>query len=139
MNVGYDHDLLSSFYLWFDDRLSYFAEAYQSSTNHTFEYVDTIDVPTDYHAYYSPYRQFMWSSDKILVNNFVNINGTTKFDKVDDIYIDYNNGRVLVDTDYGKAITKMTKHQIVSQAAVAMAGQANAIASTVSSLLEAYA
>jgi len=47
--------------------------------------------------------------------------------------------QVLVDTDYGKAITKMTKHQIVSQAAVAMAGQANAIASTVSSLLEAYA
>ena len=47
-----------------------------------------------------------------------------------------SNGRVLVDTDYGKTITKMTKHQIVSQAAVAMAGQANAIASTVSSLLE---
>lgn len=104
MNVGYDHDLLSSFYLWFDDRLSYFAEAYQDSTNHTFEYVDTIDVPTDYHAYYSPYRQFMWSSDKILVNNFVNINGATKFDKVDDIYIDYNNGRVLVDTSvYGSS------------------------------------
>ena len=56
-----------------------------------------------------------------------------KFNMVD------SNGRVLVDTDYGKAITKMTKHQIVSQAAVAMAGQANAIASTVSSLLEAYA
>ena len=56
-----------------------------------------------------------------------------KFNMVD------SNGRVLVDTDYGKEITKMTKHQIVSQAAVAMAGQANAIASTVSSLLEAYA
>ena len=56
-----------------------------------------------------------------------------KFNMVD------SNGRVLVDTDYGKAITKMTKNQIVSQAAVAMAGQANAIASTVSSLLEAYA
>ena len=50
-----------------------------------------------------------------------------------------SNGRVLVDTDYGKELTKMTKHQIVSQGAIAMASQSNAIASTVSSLLEAYA
>ena len=50
-----------------------------------------------------------------------------------------SNGRVLVDTDYGKELTKMTKHQIVSQGAVAMASQSNAVASTVSSLLESFA
>ena len=38
-----------------------------------------------------------------------------------------------------KQLTKMTKHQIVSQGAIAMAGQSNAIASTVSSLLESFA
>ena len=42
MNVGFDHDILSSFYLWCDDRLGYFAEAYQDSISHTFQYVDTI-------------------------------------------------------------------------------------------------
>ena len=97
MNVGFDHDLLSSLYLWFDDRLNYFAEAYQPEINHTFEYVDTLDVPSNYHAYYSPYRQFVSASDKIAVKNFVNINGSTVLDR-NGIYIDYNNGRVLVDT-----------------------------------------
>lgn len=55
-----------------------------------------------------------------------------KFNMVD------SNGRVLVDTDYGKELTKMTKHQIISQGAIAMASQSNALASTVSSLLESY-
>lgn len=97
MNVGFDHELLSSFYLWCDDRLSYFAEAYQPVTTHTFEYVDSIDVPSNYHAYYSPYRQFVWASDRFNVNDHVDIGGNQIFDK-NGIYIDYNNGRVLVDT-----------------------------------------
>jgi hypothetical protein len=97
MNVGFDHELLSSFYLWVDDKLNYFAEAYQPSASHTFQYVDSLDVPSNYHAYYSPYRQFVWSSDKVTVNDFVTINGTQVQDK-NGIYIDYNNGRVLVDT-----------------------------------------
>lgn len=106
MNVGFDHDILSSFYLWCDDRLGYFAEAYQPSVSHTFQYVDTLDVPSNYHGYYSPYRQFVAASDKVSVNNFVNIDGVDKFDKTDDIYIDYNNGRVLVDTSvYGTTTT----------------------------------
>ena len=67
MNAGFDHKLLSSFYLWCDDRLSYFAQAYQPSINHTFVYVDTVDTPLNYNAFYSPYRQFMWSSDKIAI------------------------------------------------------------------------
>lgn len=97
MNTGFDHELLSSFYLWFDDRLNYFAEAYNPSINHTFQYVDTLDVPSNYHAYYSPYRQFVSASDKVNVNSFVKIGGSTVADK-NGIYIDYNNGRVLVDT-----------------------------------------
>ena len=97
MNAGFDHKLLSSFYLWCDDRLSYFAQAYQPSINHTFVYVDTVDTPLNYNAFYSPYRQFMWSSDKIAIPDEVVIDGSTVKDK-DGIYIDYNNGRVLVDT-----------------------------------------
>lgn len=105
MNVGFDHDLLSSLYLWFDDRLNYFAEAYQPSITHTFEYVDTLDVPSNYHAYYSPYRQLVSASDKVAVNSFVTIGGVNVVDK-NGIYIDYNNGRVLVDTSiYGTSKT----------------------------------
>ena len=107
MNVGFDHELLSSFYLWFDDRLNYFAEAYKPSITHTFEYVDTIDVPSNYHAYYSPYRQLVSASDKAIVNSFVNINGSVVSDK-GGIYIDYNNGRVLVDTSIHGASKTLT-------------------------------
>lgn len=96
MNVGFDHELLSSFYLWVDDRLNYFGEATMPSINHTFEYVDSPNIPTNYDAYYSPYRQLVWASDKNLVNNFVEIGGVQKFDKTDDLFIDYNNGRVLI-------------------------------------------
>jgi len=98
MKTGFDHEILSSFFLWCDDRLSYFAEAYKAPVSHTFEYVDTLDVPANYHGYYSPYRQFVAASDKVSVNNFVSINGVQKFDKTDGLYIDFNNGRVLVDT-----------------------------------------
>lgn len=97
MKVGFDHELLSSFYLWCDDRLNYFAEAYQPSISHTFQYVDSIDVPSGWNAFYSPYRQFVWASDKTTVADEVTIGGTVIKDK-DGIYIDYNNGRVLVDT-----------------------------------------
>ena len=97
MNVGFDHELLSSFYLWCDDRLNFFAEAYSSIENHTFEYVDSNDVPSSYHGYYSPYRQFISASDKFTIDNHVEIAGSQVNDK-DGIYIDYNNGRVLVDT-----------------------------------------
>jgi len=98
MKAAFDHQLLSSFYLWCDDRLSYFAEAYQSPINHTFEYIDSLDVPANYNGFYSPYRQFVAASDKFNVDNFVNINSAQVFDK-DGIYIDYNSGRVLVDTN----------------------------------------
>lgn len=98
MKVAFDHQLLSSFYLWCDDRLSFFAEAYQDPISHTFEYVDSLDVPADYNGFYSPYRQFVSASDKFNVNNFVYINSTQVFDQ-DGIYIDYNSGRVLVDTN----------------------------------------
>jgi|SaaInlV_125m_DNA_1040241.scaffolds.fasta_scaffold46377_2 hypothetical protein len=98
MKTSFDHELLSSFYLWCEDRLVYFAEAYEPAVNHTFEYIDSLDVPADYNGYYSPYRQFVSSSDKFNVNDFINVEGTNINDK-DGIYIDYNSGRVLVDTN----------------------------------------
>ena len=97
MKVGYDHELLSSFYLWFNDRMTYFAEAYIGPTEHNFVYVDSHDIPENYLAYYSPYRQFVAASDKFEqpVDNYVFIDGDQVFDK-DGIYIDYDQGRVLL-------------------------------------------
>jgi hypothetical protein len=97
MNVGFDHELLSSFYLWFDDRLNYFGGAYKDPIEHVFQHVDSVDVPANYLAYYSPYRQLVWASDKIVVPSHVTIDGATVQDR-SGIYIDYNQGRVLVDT-----------------------------------------
>jgi len=98
MNVAFDHQLLSSFYLWSDDRLNYFSEAYEGPISQVFEYYDSVDIPLNYNAFYCPYRQLVSASDKINVNNYVNIEGNQVFDK-DGIYIDYNQGRILVDRD----------------------------------------
>jgi hypothetical protein len=97
MKVGYDHELLSSFYLWFNDRITYFGEAYVGPIEHNFVYVDSHDIPENYLAYYSPYRQFVAASDKFEqpVDNYVFIDGEQVFDK-DGIYIDYDQGRVLL-------------------------------------------
>ena len=44
--------------------LHIFGEAYVGPIEHNFIYVDSHDIPENYLAYYSPYRQFVAASDK---------------------------------------------------------------------------
>jgi hypothetical protein len=60
MKAQFDQKLLSSFYLWFDDRVVRYGEAVESDISQTFYYSEnSVDLPSDKVAYYSPDRQFV--------------------------------------------------------------------------------
>lgn len=60
MRAQFDQKLLSSFYLWFDDRVVRYGEAVESGISQTFYYSNNnVDLGADQVAYYSPDRQFV--------------------------------------------------------------------------------
>lgn len=66
MKPQFDHKVLSSFYLWFDDKVTRVAEAQESGINQQFYYSsDAIDVPNNQIAYYSPDRQFVANGNNV--------------------------------------------------------------------------
>ena len=104
MKVQFDHELQSSFYLWFDDRITRIMSGIQPDISMTFEYyADTNDAPSNLDVYYGPYRQLL--ANGAAVPSGVYIGGVfkpqdTSADKY--LLIDYNQGRVLLDpTEYG--------------------------------------
>ena len=60
MKPQFDHKVQSSFYLWFDDRLTRYWEAVESGISQTFYYSDLgVDIPSNQVAYYSADRQLV--------------------------------------------------------------------------------
>ena len=60
MRAQFDQKLLSSFFLWFDDRVVRYGEAVESNISQTFYYSEnSVDLEPDRIAYYSPDRQFV--------------------------------------------------------------------------------
>ena len=52
MKAQFDQDLLSSFYLWFENRLlGSKAEAYSINMDNAFQYVDFPDIPSSHVGY----------------------------------------------------------------------------------------
>ena len=104
MKVQFDHELQSSFYLWFDDRVTRKMSGIQPDVAMPFTYyADTNDTPSNLDAYYGPYRQLL--ANGATVPSGVYIGGDfkpqdTSADKY--LLIDYNQGRILLDpTEYG--------------------------------------
>ena len=126
MKTQFDHILQSSFYLWLEFRLGVLGEAYRTEeisfsggvegpnkTNNDMLY--TTNVPEGMAAYHSPYRQFLALEDIELdtekgsppfparFRKRIKINGIDHFEEPDaingkdQIIIDYNNGRILLD------------------------------------------
>ena len=55
MKPQFDQKLLSSFYLWFDDRVVRYGEAVESGINQQFYYSpNSVDISDNQVAYYSP-------------------------------------------------------------------------------------
>jgi len=101
MKAQFDHILQSSFYLWFDDKLTRQAEGYIDTGGQEFDVVvrggseDALDIPDNLDAYYC--------SDRQLVNNgltepsgvYVDGGFVAQGDPAYELLIDHSEGRIL--------------------------------------------
>jgi len=124
MKPQFQHTLVTSFYLWFDNYLQKNGEAYKNKTGIFYNMTDDR-LDSTYNVYSSPYKQFVFDSG--LHSGVVNSQGTEGAIVVDRIsgrredgsafeitrgtsglHIDYENGRVfftgnpVAGDDYGK-------------------------------------
>ena len=113
MKPQFDHKVLSSFYLWFDDRITRYAEAVESGISQNFYYSNlNVDVPTNQVAYYSPDRQLVANGAD--VPSGVYISGGSfgssyswvdqDGDNATGLMIDFEKGRVILNSGVGSAL-----------------------------------
>ena len=113
MKPQFDHKVLSSFYLWFDDRITRFAEAKETNISQQFYYSsDAIDVPSNQVVYYSPDRQFV--SNGLSVPDGVHIKGGSfgssytfvqqQPNTATGLMIDHDQGRVILNSGVGTTL-----------------------------------
>ncbi len=94
MKPQYQHELMTSFMLWFDHELLQEGEAYSNQTGKLF-YHDDSRLPSSYKAYASSYKQWVTDSsisgvvDPVIPTSF---NGNTRSN---DIIFDFENGRII--------------------------------------------
>ena len=94
MKPQYQHELMTSFMLWFDHELLQKGEAYSNQTGKLF-YDDDSRLPNSYKAYASSYKQWVTDSS---VNGVTNPVIPTSFNgsgRSDDIIFDFENGRII--------------------------------------------
>lgn len=96
MKAQFDQQLVSSFYLWFENKLlSDNVHAYQTGVNNSYQYVDYYNLPDGYLAYQGNYRQLAAEYDIDLPNSGVFVNGSFVSGGQSGFYMDYNNGRII--------------------------------------------
>ena len=114
MKVQFDHKVLSSLYIWADDRLTRFGEAVETGLNQQFYYsAENIDVPPNQIAYYSPDRQLVANGidvpSGVWISGILDVSGDPMGytfvpqaeEGVEDptgLLIDFNQGRVVMGT-----------------------------------------
>lgn len=107
MKTQFSHNLLSSFYLWFESiLLGDDAKAYATDQSNEFSYVsDNPQIPDGYYGYEGKFRELVaeYSVDK--PNSGVFIDGVFTSGDSPDIYIDYKNGRIVVPQASGTGLT----------------------------------
>src|SRR5210317_51621 len=100
MKPTFQHQLLSSFYLWFDSYLMRKGEAYETFTTNFYYYAD--ERITDKVVFGSPYKQFIAdeSVDGAVVLESVSGDGTAISKGTSGMMVDYENGRLLFDSGF---------------------------------------
>ncbi len=101
MKAQFDHIFQSSFYLWFDDKLTRQADAYIDTSPQSFDVVvrggsqEAVDIPANLDAYYCADRQLV--SNGVSEPSGVYINGSfvEQGDSTYNLLIDHNEGRIL--------------------------------------------
>ena len=104
MKAQFDHILQSSFYLWFDDKLTRQAEGFIDTGGQDFDVVvrggsdEALDVPDNLDAYYCSNRQLV--NNGLTEPSGVYIDGafTPQGDETYDLIIDHMEGRVLTNS-----------------------------------------
>lgn len=113
MKPQFDHKVLSSFYLWFDDKVTRVAQAQETGINQQFYYSsDAVDVPANQIAYYSPDRQFVSNGDDVPSGVYVkggSFGSTYTFveqqpNTATGLMIDHDQGRVIFNSDVGTTL-----------------------------------
>ena len=109
MKSQFDQDLLSSFYLWFENRLlGDKAEAYSVNMDNAFQYVDFPDIPSSHVGYQGKFRQLVPDHSVSQANSgFFQDGGfvTGNYDENGGVYTDYNNGRLIFPVASGTSMT----------------------------------
>ena len=95
MKAQFQHNLTSSFFMWFDNFLLTKGEAYTNKTGEFFYYDDTL-IDSDYTVFGSPYKQWVSDSsiDGATVPTGVYVNGNLS-GRADGMVLDFDNGRAL--------------------------------------------
>jgi hypothetical protein len=94
MKPQYQHKVMTSFLLWFDNHLLTQGEAFSNKTG-TLHYFDDSRLPSSYKAYASPYKQWVTDSS---VTGSTNPTIPTSFmgsGRSDGIIFDFENGRII--------------------------------------------
>ena len=109
MKAQFDQNLLSSFYLWLENRLlKSDTKAYITGLSNNFRYVDFDDIPSDMVGYQGEYRQLVAESNIDRVNSgfFVGTGFITGDSSANgNVYTDYNNGRILFPAASGTGLS----------------------------------
>lgn len=109
MKAQFDHQLLMSFYLWFEKQLlSQNIEAYQTGISNTFKYVDFKDVPDSFVGYQGQFRQLVAEQEITNPNSGFFVGGsfvTGDSSENGGVHTDYNNGRILFPSASGQNLT----------------------------------
>lgn len=109
MKAQFDQNLLSSFYLWLENRLLRDdTKAYVTDVENHFKHIEFNDVPSDMIGYQGQYRQLVAEtgvdqsiSGFYVGDDFVSADSSQN----GGVYIDYNNGRILFPESSGSGMT----------------------------------
>ena len=94
MKPQYQHELMTSFMLWFDHELLQKGEAYSNQTGLLY-CGDDSRLPSSYKAYASPYKQWVNDSSISGDTNPVIPTSLNGYDRTDNIIFDFENGRII--------------------------------------------
>lgn len=94
MKPQYQHELMTSFLLWFDNQLLQKGEAYSNQTGKLY-YSEDTRLPNGYKAYASSYKQWVNDSSVTGEENPIIPTSFNGSGRSDDIIFDFENGRII--------------------------------------------
>lgn len=104
MKNSFDNDILTSFYLWLDNRIIKDGEGYSNKPVTLYKQNDPSRLPLI--SYNSPFKSWVADScqgSAMIPSGF--FSGTVQFNRNSGIHLDFLNGRVLSSGDLGATIT----------------------------------